>query len=142
MASESAHQGGQTLSAILRFLRIFILNTWRRLLIVSHYTMICFHQQRLRRAWRVLGKHIHEAVEAGEVNPMLSDSVQEKLTRAQVVKGTKERHYQVIAGLREKIRASRAEEAPPAGTAEAPGAAEAAPGTAPESKTGGEEGRV
>jgi hypothetical protein len=114
MASEPANQGGQFLASTLRFLKIFTLNTWRRLVIVGHYAIICLHQQRLCRAWRVLGKHIHQAVEEGEVNPMLTESVQEKLARAQVVKGTKERHYQAIAALREKIRASRAKEAPPA----------------------------
>jgi hypothetical protein len=113
MASEPATQGSQFFSAVLRFVRIFILNTWRRLLMVGHYTFICLHQQRLRRAWRVLGKQIHKTVEEGEVNPMLTDPVQEKLARAQVVKGTKERHYQAIAALREKIRASRAKETPP-----------------------------
>ncbi len=131
MGSEPANQSGQMVSAVLRFLKIFILNSWRRLLIVGHYALICLHQQRLRRAWRVLGKQIHLAVEAGEDNPLLNDTVQEKLTRAEVVKGTKERHYQAIAALREKIRACRSG---------GPAAAKAAPGTPPEPETGSEEG--
>jgi hypothetical protein len=118
MASEPAGQGGQFLATVLRFLKIFALNSWRRLVIVGHYTLICLHQQRLCRAWRVLGKQIHQAVDGGEVNPMLTDSVQEKLARAQVVKGTKERHYQAIAALREKIQATRAGEEPPVTEAE------------------------
>jgi hypothetical protein len=118
MESEPANQGGQLLSTVLRFLRIFILNSWRRLLILGHYTVICFHQQRLRRAWRVLGKQIHQAVEGGEDNPMLTDEVQDKLTRAQAIKETKERHYRAIAALREQIRSSRAVEAPPPPPAE------------------------
>ncbi len=127
MASEPAKQGGQFLATVLRFLKIFILNSWRRLVIVGHYTIICLHQQRLCRAWRILGKQIHQAVEGGEINPMLTDEVQEKLTRAQVIKETKEKHYQAIAALREKIRASRAEEEPPAPEAEASPTADTGP---------------
>ena len=137
MASEPANQGGQKLSAVLRFLKIFALNSWRRLLIVGRYTIICFHQQRLRRAWRILGKQIHQAVEGGEINPMLTDEVQDKLTRVQVIKETKERHYQAIAALREKIRASRAGEGPPPAATGAPAAEEAGQGTPRE-----QEGRV
>jgi hypothetical protein len=129
MATEPANQGGQFLASALHFLKNLTVNTWRRLVIIGHYAIICLHQQRLCRAWRVLGKHIHQAVEEGEVNPMLSDSVQEKLARAQVVKGTKEKHYEAIGALREKIRASRAE------ATEAPDAAEAVP----ETKAGQEE---
>ena len=112
MASEPEKQGGQILSTVLHCLKIFTLNSYRRLLIVGHYALICLHQQRLRRAWRILGKQIHRAVEAGEDNPMVGESVQEKLDRAEVVKGTKERHYQAIAALKEKIQACRAK-APP-----------------------------
>jgi hypothetical protein len=110
MSSEPAKQGGQSLSNVFGCLSNFILNFYRRLLIVGHYAIICVHQQRLRRAWGVLGKHLHQAVEEGGSNPMLSESVQEKLNRAEVVKGTKEQHYQAIAALREKIQACRAAE--------------------------------
>ncbi len=112
MASEPAQKGGQMLSSVLHCLKIFTINSYRRLLIVGHYAIICFHQQCLRRAWRDLGTNIHQAVEAGEDNPMLNESVQEKLNRADLVKGTKERHYQAIAAIREKIQACRAK-APP-----------------------------
>jgi hypothetical protein len=137
MASEPAKQGGKALSTVLHCLKIFTLNSYRRLLIVGHYALICLHQQRLRRAWRVLGKHIHQAVEAGEDNPMLGESVQEKFNRAEVVKGTKERHYQAIEALREKIQACR-EEAPSPAATESPAAEEAAP----ETEAGKEENRV
>jgi hypothetical protein len=129
MASKPADKGGQMLSTVLHCLKIFTLNSYRRLIIIGHYAMICLHQQRLCRAWRVLGKHIHQAVEAGEDNPMLNESVQEKLNRADIVKGTKERHYQAIAALREKIQTCREE---------SPAAAEAVP----ETEAGKEENRV
>jgi hypothetical protein len=130
MASEPANQGGRILSAVLRFLKMFTLNSWRRLCILGRYSIICFHQQRLRRAWRLLGKHIHQTVEGGEVNPMLTEEVQDRLTRAEVIKETKDRHYQAIAALREKIRVTRTGEAPrPEETG--PPDAEAAMGGAP-----------
>jgi gas vesicle protein len=129
MASEPAKKGGQMLSGVLHCLKIFTMNSYRRLLIVGHYAMICIHQQRLRRAWSVLGKNVHEAVAAGEDRPLLGEAVQEKLNRAEVVKGTKERHYEAIADLREKIQACREE---------SPAAVEAAP----ETEAGKEENQV
>ncbi|MEJ2091914.1 MAG: hypothetical protein P8X65_06940 [Syntrophobacterales bacterium] len=110
MASKEAGKGGQTFSSILRFLKIFTLNLWRRLLMLGHYTVICFHQQRLRCAWRVLGRQVHQALDNGEVNPILAEEVKDSLAKAQDLKAAKERHYQAIAALREKIQASRAEE--------------------------------
>ena len=128
MASKVAGQGGQTFSSILRFLKIFTLNLWRRLLMLGHYTVICFHQQRLRCAWRVLGRRVHQALDSGEVNPMLAEEVKDSLAKAQALKAAKDRHYQAIAALREKIRASRAEEPTPPPEAEA----EPAPAQEPE----------
>lgn len=127
MASDQAGKGGQILSSVLRFLKIFILNSWRRLLMLGHYTVICFHQQRLRRAWRLLGQRVHRALEGGEVNPMLTGEVKDSLTKAQAIQAAKGRRYQAIASLREKIRASRAQDVPP------PPKAESAPAREPES---------
>lgn len=140
MASDLANQGGRVLSTVLHFLKIFTLNSWRRLLILSRYTVICFHQQRLRRAWRVLGKQIHLAVAGGEVNPMLTEEVKDDLARAQAIQTLKDGHYQAIAALREKIRASRVGEAPPPAE-EAPAVEEAAQGPPPEPQTSQEERR-
>ena len=134
MASKVAGQGGQTFSSILRFLKIFTLNLWRRLLMLGHYTVICFHQQRLRCAWRVLGRRVHEALESGEVNPMLAGEVKDSLAKAQNLKAAKDRHYQAIAALREKIRASRAEEPSPPPDAEPAPAQESEPPPGPEAE--------
>jgi hypothetical protein len=100
------------LSAVLSFLKIFTLNLWRRLLMLGHYTIICFHQQRLRRAWRVLGKRVCHALEGGEVNPMLAEDVKDSLSKAQAIEKSKVKHHEAIAALREKIRAAKAPEAP------------------------------
>jgi len=135
MASDKAGKGGQTLSSVLRFLQIFILNSWRRLFMFWHYTIICFHQQRLRRAWRRLGRRVHLALDSGEVNPMLAGEVKDSLSKAQAIKTAKDRHSQAIAALREKIRTSRAEEAPPTVEAEpAPAEPEPPPAQEPESE--------
>ena len=134
MASKVAGQGGQTFSSILRFLKIFTLNLWPRLLMLGHYTVICFHQQRLRCAWRVLGRRVHEALESGEVNPMLAGEVKDSLAKAQNLKAAKDRHYQAIAALREKIRASRAEEPSPPPEAEPAPAQESEPPPGPEAE--------
>ena len=132
MESKPESQGSRTVSAALCWLKIFFLNTWRRLCILGRYTIICFHQQRLRRAWRLLGKQIHQAVAGGEVNPMLTDEVQDRLNRAQMLKETKDRHYQAIAVLREAIRTSRTCAAPAGKTetpADQPGGGGTPPGT-------------
>lgn len=130
MASNEAGQVGQILGNVFRLLKILTLNTWRRLLMLGHYTINCFHQQRLRRAWRVLGRRVHQALESGEVNPMLAGEVKDSLTKAQAIQAAKDKHYRAIVALREKIRASRAEGAPPPMEAEPvppPKKAEAAP---------------
>jgi hypothetical protein len=118
MASEKAGKHGPNLSSALGFLKNFTLNSWRRLLMLGHYTVICFQRQRLCRAWRLLGQRVHQALESGEVNPMLADEVKDSLAKAQALQTAKDRHYQTIAALREKIRATRAEAAPPSPEAE------------------------
>jgi hypothetical protein len=113
MGSNETGKGGQTLSSVLNFLTIFILNLWRRFLMLCHYTVICLHQQCLRRAWRRLGQQVHQALDQGEVNPLLTEEVKDSLAKAQAVQAKKDRHYEAVAALREKIRSSRAEEPPP-----------------------------
>jgi len=132
MASNETGKGSQTVSSGLHYLKIFTLNLWRRLLMLWHYTVICVHQQCLRRAWRRLGQRVHEALDKGEVNPMLASEVKDSLARAQDVQAKKDRHYEAIAALREKIRASKAEEAPPPREAEKAPVMETGPTPAPQ----------
>lgn len=140
MASHEAGKGGQTVSSVLHYLKIFTLNLWRRLVILWHYLVIFFHRQRLCRAWGRLGQRVHEAVDQGEVNPMLTDEVKDSLAKAQAVQAKKDRHYEAVAALREKIRASRTEAAPvPQKTEEAPPPQEAEPAPPPEAETAPEE---
>ncbi|MEW6387392.1 MAG: hypothetical protein AB1491_07745 [Thermodesulfobacteriota bacterium] len=92
---------------------IFISNTGRRFLILGRYSMLCWHQQRLRRACRRLGTQVLAALEAGEVNPLLTEAVKDTLEAARGIKEKKDQHYQAIAALRQKMRAARAGESPP-----------------------------
>lgn len=88
------------------FARVFVLNTMRRGLILGRYTLICLQQQRLRCAQRRLGRAVLAALEQGEVNPMLAEGVKDALAKAWTVKAGKDKHYQAIAAIREKIRAA------------------------------------
>ncbi len=110
MSFRSGEQGGNFLKAVLRFITTLALNTLRRLIILGRYTLICWQQQRLRRAWRRLGQRVHAALAEGEVNPMLAEPVKDALKKAQGLKAMKDRQYQAIVGLREKIRAVRTPE--------------------------------
>ncbi|RJR41505.1 MAG: hypothetical protein C4567_09045 [Deltaproteobacteria bacterium] len=95
-----------TLYTILKWARIFALNTLRRVLILGRYTLICWQQQRLRCAQRRLGKAVLAALEQGEVNPMLAEGVKDALGKAKAIQGKKDQQYQAVAAIREKIRNS------------------------------------
>lgn len=114
----SAEKVGGFVAAVGRYLLNFAINAMRRLLILGRYFLICWQQQRLRRAWRRLGQRVHESVEAGEVNPMLTEPVKDAVQKARHLKASKDRQYEAVAGIREKIRGGRA--AKPAAPPEEP----------------------
>ncbi len=118
MASEGAGRGRSLVATVLNSLKIFLVNSWRRLLMLSRCAIIGVYHLRLRRAWRKLGKRVHLSVAGGEVNPMLAGEVKDSLAKAQALQGQKSRHFQAVAALREKIRAGR-EKAPQPPQAEA-----------------------
>ena len=120
MASETPSQTSQILAKVLQFSKIFTINLWRRLIMMWHYTLIFLHQQRFRRACRQLGARVFASLEAGEVNPMLAGEVKDSVDKTQAIKRRKDRHYEAIAALREKIKATRAGEPGPAASQEAP----------------------
>jgi hypothetical protein len=97
-----------SLKALCGYSKIFTLNILRRALILGRYTLICWQQQRLRRAQRRLGNAVLNALAQGEVNPMLTEPVKDALEKAKTVKAGKEKHYQAIEGIREKIRSAGA----------------------------------
>jgi hypothetical protein len=126
MSSRFAEKGGGIAAAMLGFLLVFAMNTLRRLIILSRYTLICWQHWRLKRAWRRLGRRVDDALEEGEVNPLLTEPVKDALEKIQRLKALKAHQYEAIAAIREKIRRSRRpeSEAPPEETVdpeEAPG---------------------
>ncbi len=112
MSAQYAEKGRHMAANILRFTKTLAANTVRRLIILVHYTVACWQQQRLRRAWRRLGQLVHTALEEGEVNPMLTEPVKDAVQQARKLKGLKDRQYEAISALREKIRQSRVPESP------------------------------
>lgn len=107
MSASFQEKGGSLFAAIGRFFITFTTNMMRRLLIFGHYALICWQQQRLRRAWRKLGQRLHASLEAGEVNPMLTEPVKDAVEKARKLKARKDRHYQAIADIRKKMRGGR-----------------------------------
>ncbi|MDI6854760.1 MAG: hypothetical protein QME75_14290 [Deltaproteobacteria bacterium] len=105
MSAISPGKVGGFVAAVGRFLINFLTNMVRRLLIFGHYILICWQQQRLRRAWRQLGQRLHLSLEEGEVNPMLTEPVKDAVDKARQLKAGKDRQYQAIAEIREKMRA-------------------------------------
>ena len=104
MGSDFQASALKSLKTVWGYLKILTLNTLRRGLILGRYTLICWQAQRLRRARRVLGTQVLKALEAGEINPMLADGVKDALKKTKDLEEVKEKQYQAIAALREKIR--------------------------------------
>lgn len=112
MNTDIKAKGGKILSTVWDYARILILNTWRRVIILGRYCLICVKQQQLRRQWTWIGYQVMEALARGEVNPMLEEPVKDRIDKAKALQEVKDRHYQAVAAWRDKIRASRAGESP------------------------------
>ena len=97
----------------------FTVNTGRRLKILGRYAMACGQQQKIKEADRILGERTFQALERGEANPLVAPEVSEAVQKA---KERKEKTYQAIAAIREKIGSSCAIPTPeePGGVEENP----------------------
>ncbi|MBM4275846.1 MAG: hypothetical protein FJ134_15500 [Deltaproteobacteria bacterium] len=120
MNQEAKEKTGKGLKTVLSYTGIFILNTWRRMLILGRKLILCYHAQRRRRAFRQLGRQVFQSHMEGEVNPMLTEGVKDAVDKARAVNDAKDWQYRAISVLREKIRtagaakvAAREEEKPP-----------------------------
>ncbi len=91
----------------------FTLNTGRRVRILGRYTLACWQQQKIRKANRLLGEKTIQALERGETNPLVAPEVNEAVQKAKELLEVKEKNYQAIAAIREKIRSSCVAAAPP-----------------------------
>jgi len=108
MNREAKEKAGNGLQTVLSYTGIFVLNTWRRMLILGRKLIICYHAQRLRRAYRQLGRQVFRSHMEGEVNPMLTEGVKDAVDKARAVNDAKEWQYRAIEVLRLKIAAARA----------------------------------
>jgi len=84
----------------------FTINTGRRLHILGRYGVACWQQQKIRKAERLLGQASFQALERGEANPLTIPEVNEAVQRVKEAKEKKDKTYQAVAALREKICAS------------------------------------
>jgi hypothetical protein len=86
----------------------------RRGLILGRYTLACWQKQKVNKAMRRLGEEFFQALEQGESNPLVVSAVSDAVKKAKDLKEVKDKNYQAMAAIREKIRAAWAQEPPPA----------------------------
>lgn len=84
----------------------FTVNTGRRAQILGRYTLACWQQSKIKCAERTLGEKTYQALEQGEANPLSAPEVNEALQKVREAKERKEKNYQTIAAIREKISSS------------------------------------
>jgi hypothetical protein len=126
-----AAKGLKGLMTVGWYARTLSLNMLRRGLILGRYTLACWQKHKVNKAMRRLGEQFFQALEQGETNPLVVGAVSEAVKKAKDVKEAKDKNYQAVAAIREKMRAAWAKEPPPAPAPETP-PAPAEPAEAPE----------
>lgn len=84
----------------------FAVNTARRAQILGKYGQACWQQSKIKEAERLLGEKSFQALERGEANPLAAPEVNEAVQKVKEAKEQKEKTYQNIAAIREKICSS------------------------------------
>ena len=102
------------------YAKTLALNTLRRSLILGRYTLACWQKQKVNKAMRRLGEQFFQALERGETNPLVVSEVSDAVKKAKDLKEVKDRNYQAVAAIREKIRAAWAKEPLPPPAPETP----------------------
>jgi hypothetical protein len=82
------------------------INSGRRAKILSRYGLACWQQQKINRALGKLGVQTFQALEQGEGNPLSAPEVNAALQKAKELKEAKDKNYQAIAAIRERIKGS------------------------------------
>jgi hypothetical protein len=121
-----AAKGLKGLAAVGWYAKTLSLNMLRRGRILGRYTLACWQKQKLNKAMRRLGEQFFQALEQGETNPLVVSAVSDAVNRAKDLKAVRDKNYQAVAAIREKIRAAWAKEPPPAPAPETPPPAEPA----------------
>ncbi len=84
----------------------FAVNSGRRAKILGRYGLACWQQQMINRALGKLGVHTFQALEQGEANPLTAPAVNAAVQKAKELKEGKDKNYQAIEAIRERIRTS------------------------------------
>jgi hypothetical protein len=108
-----AAKGLKGLTTVGWYAKTLSLNLLRRGLILSRYTLACWQKQKVNKAMRRLGEQFFQALEQGETNPLVVSAVSDAVNRAKDLKAVRDKNYQAVAAIREKIRAAWAKEPPP-----------------------------
>ena len=102
------------------YAKTLALNTMRRGLILGRYTLACWQKQKVNKAMRRLGDQFFQALERGETNPLVVSEVSDAVKKAKDVKEVKNKNYQAIVAIRDRMRGAWAKEPPPAPAPEPP----------------------
>jgi lysozyme family protein len=109
-----ATKGFKGLKIARWYARTLALNMLRRGLILGRYSLACWQKQKVNKAMRRLGEQFFQALEQGETNPLVVSAVSDAVKKAKDLKEVKDKNYQAVAAIREKIQAAWAKEPPPA----------------------------
>jgi len=105
------------------YAKTLALNMLRRGLILGRYTLACWQKQKVNKAMRRLGEQFFQALAQGETNPLVVSAVSDAVQKAKDLKEVKDKNYQAVAALREKIRAAWVKKPPPPPPTAPPGPA-------------------
>jgi hypothetical protein len=134
MSADLKDKAAGSLKKILSGSWSFSVNTARRADILRRHGLAYWQQRKIDRALSKVGHHTFEALEQGESNPLTAPEVNEALEKAKKLKENKDRNYQAMEAIRERIRASRVAAPPPPPPPPPPEAPPAEPAEAAESK--------
>jgi hypothetical protein len=112
MSADYKNLAVKGLKATCWYTKTLAVNMMRRGLILSRYTLACWQKQKVNKAMRRLGEEFFQALEQGETNPLVVGAVSDAVKKAKDVKEAKDKNYQAVAAIREKIRAAWAQEPP------------------------------
>ena len=108
------------LKATWWYTRNLAINSLRRGLILARYALACWQKQKVNKAMRHLGVQFFQALERGETNPLVVSEVSDAVRKAKDLKESKDKNYQAIAAIRDRMRAAWAKEPPLAPAPEPP----------------------
>jgi hypothetical protein len=113
MSADLKDKAASGLQKVLGGTWSFSINTARRADILRRHGLAYWQQRKIDRALSKVGHHTFEALEQGESNPLTAPGVNEALEKARKLKENKDKNYQAMEAIRERIRTSRVKEAPP-----------------------------